>query len=214
MPSAASGAAPLNVVSGCPQSGSITKPPGLAGPHENTDWPGKFPAIPWAYAEIVRHLARVERVYLLVQNRAAESLARDVLKKSGVNLGAIDFFRVPTDRGWMRDSGPICVRSHSGEVAYTHWLFNGWAKYSNYKKDAVAVTNVNKKLKTNNLAAPPQWPPRRSGRRQHRRQRPRLPANPLKNACSASASSAITDSPAKTTRMSSAAISVSLKFSG
>jgi len=63
-----------------------------------------------------------------------------------VNLGAIDFFRVPTDRGWMRDSGPICVRSHSGEVAYTHWLFNGWAKYSNYKKDAVAVTNVNKKL--------------------------------------------------------------------
>src|ERR1700739_1930051 len=76
-------------------------------PHEQTDWPGKFPSIPWAYAEIVRHLARVERVYLLVQNRAAESRARDILKKSGVNLAAVDFFSVPPDRGWRRDPRPI-----------------------------------------------------------------------------------------------------------
>jgi len=131
----------------------------LGWPHEQTDWPGKFPSIPWAYAEIVRHLARVERVYLLVENRAAESRARDILKKSGVNLAAVDFFSVPTDRGWMRDSGPICVRSSAGEVAYTHWLFNGWAKYSNHKKDALAVANVNKKLKR--LA----WQPLHNGRR-------------------------------------------------
>src|SRR5258708_20728337 len=100
--------------------GKIPQTTGTGGPPGKPVWPGKLPAIPWAYAEIVRHLARAERVYLLVQNRAAESLARDVMKKSGVNLGAIDFFRVPTDRGWMPDSGPICVRSHSGEVAYTH----------------------------------------------------------------------------------------------
>src|ERR1700682_6779248 len=71
----------------------------LGWPHEQTDCPAKFPAIPWAYAEIVRHLAHVERVYLLVQNRAAESRVRDILKKSGVNLNAVDFFRGPTDRG-------------------------------------------------------------------------------------------------------------------
>src|ERR1700758_4616318 len=34
----------------------------LAWPHERTDWPGKFAPIPWVYADIVRHLARVERV--------------------------------------------------------------------------------------------------------------------------------------------------------
>jgi agmatine deiminase len=131
----------------------------LGWPHEQSDWPGKFPAIPWAYAEIVRHLARVERVYLLVQNRSAESHVREILKKSGVHLAAVEFFRVPTDRGWMRDSGPICVKSSAGEVAYTHWLFNGWAKYSNHKKDALAVTNVNKKLKR--LV----WQPTYKGRR-------------------------------------------------
>jgi agmatine deiminase len=118
----------------------------LSWPHEQTDWPGKFPTIPWAFAEIVRHLARVERVYLLVENRAAESKVRTILKKSGADLAAVDFFRVPTDRGWMRDSGPIAVVNARGQIAYTHWRFNGWAKYSNHKKDAVAAAQVNKTL--------------------------------------------------------------------
>ena len=119
----------------------------LAWPHELSDWPGKFGPIPWAFAEIVRHLARAEEVYLLVENREAESRVGAILKKSGVILENVNFLRVPTDRGWMRDSGPICVKSSSGEVAYTHWQFNGWAKYANHKKDAVAVTKANKKLK-------------------------------------------------------------------
>jgi agmatine deiminase len=131
----------------------------LGWPHEQTDWPGKFPAIPWAYAEIVRLLSEVERVYLLVENAAAQSKVRSMLKESGANLHAIDFFRVPTDRGWMRDSGPICVKNSSGEVAFTHWLFNGWAKYSNHKKDAVAATRANQKLKRR------VWQPMYKGRR-------------------------------------------------
>src|SRR5690348_4946610 len=81
----------------------------LAWPHELTDWPGKFAPIPWAFAEIVRHLARVERVFLLVENRESEARVRAILSKAGVALEAIVFFYVPTDRGWMRDSGPIGV---------------------------------------------------------------------------------------------------------
>src|ERR1700720_2256841 len=118
----------------------------LGWPHEVTDWPGKFATIPWAFAEIVR-LSEVERVFLLVENRAAEVRGRAILRKAGANLSAIDFFRVPTDRGWMRDSGPICVRNADGEVAYNHFLFNGWAKYPNHKKDALVVENANRQLK-------------------------------------------------------------------
>ncbi len=81
----------------------------LAWPHELTDWPGKFAPIPWAFAEIVRHLTRVERVFLLVESRDAEERAKTILRKAGAELEAIDFFYVPTDRGWMRDSGPIAV---------------------------------------------------------------------------------------------------------
>jgi agmatine deiminase len=119
----------------------------LGWPHELTDWPGKFAPIPWAFAEIVRHLSRVERVYLLVESRTAEKRVRGTLKKAGANLEAVDFLVVPTDRGWMRDSGPICVKNAEGEVAYNHFVFNGWAKYANHKKDAAVVAKVNKNLK-------------------------------------------------------------------
>ena len=121
----------------------------LGWPHELTDWPGKFAPIPWAFAEIVRHLSHVERVFLMVENLQAEKRVRSILKKSAANLEHVDFFRIPTDRGWMRDSGPICVKNSAGEVAYNHFVFNGWAKYPNHKKDAAVVTkaNANAKLK-------------------------------------------------------------------
>ncbi len=88
----------------------------LGWPHELTDWPGKFAPIPWAFAEIVRHLSRVERVNLLVENRAAESRVKAMLRKSGATIDAIRFFHVPTDRGWMRDSGPIGVVESPGSL--------------------------------------------------------------------------------------------------
>ncbi len=119
----------------------------LGWPHELTDWPGKFAPIPWAFAEIVRHLSQVERVYLLVEDATAEKRVRTILQKSGARLSNVDFFRVPTDRGWMRDSGPICVKNPRGEVAFNHFVFNGWAKYPNHKRDSAAVTKVNQKLK-------------------------------------------------------------------
>jgi agmatine deiminase len=131
----------------------------LGWPHELTDWPGKFAPIPWAFAEIVRHLSKVERVYLLVENREAQSRVCSILKKSGANLDAVDFFPVPTDRGWMRDSGPIGVRNESGEAAFNHFQFNGWAKYANHKRDAAVVAKVNQKLQCR------LWQPHHKGRR-------------------------------------------------
>ena len=118
----------------------------LSWPHELSDWPGKFTPIPWAFAEIVRHLSRVERVFLLVQSRDAQRRVQTILQKSGAKLDSIDFFIVPTDRGWMRDSGPICVQSPSGKVTYNNFVFNGWAKYSDHKRDALAVAKVNRTL--------------------------------------------------------------------
>lgn len=119
----------------------------LGWPHELTDWPGKFAPIPWAFAEMVRLLSQVERVFLLVEDVQAEKRARTILKKAGANLESVEFFRVPTDRGWMRDWGPICVKNAAGEVAYNNFVFNGWAKYENHKKDAAAVGKANVRRK-------------------------------------------------------------------
>jgi agmatine deiminase len=119
----------------------------LAWPHERTDWPGKFAPIPWVYADIVRHLSQVERVRILVENVAAEHSARAMLVKSGADLAAVDFYRVPTNRGWIRDFGPIFVRNAKGDTAVTNWHFNAWAKYDDWKKDDSANDKLSLKLK-------------------------------------------------------------------
>ncbi|HVT09256.1 MAG TPA: agmatine deiminase family protein [Polyangia bacterium] len=107
----------------------------LAWPHEPRDWPGKLAPIPWVYGEVVRHLARGERVRILTHDAAVERRARALLARVGVDLAHVDFVRAPTDRSWTRDTCPLFVKDAAGEVAVTNWRFNGWAKYSNHKRD-------------------------------------------------------------------------------
>lgn len=107
----------------------------IAWPHNPNDWPGKFQSIAWVYADIVRHLSRVETVHILVNDAAAEKRARGVLKRSGANLAQVSFHQWPTNRVWTRDSGPIFVRNSGGSLAVTNWKFNGWAKYDNWQLD-------------------------------------------------------------------------------
>jgi agmatine deiminase len=119
----------------------------LAWPHEKSDWPGKFAPIPWLYGEIVRHLARAERVRILVEDRDAEEGVRKILKKCHADLAAVEFFHHPTNRSWTRDYCPLFVKSKTGEVAASHWKFNGWAKYDNCKDDARTPAFIARKLK-------------------------------------------------------------------
>jgi len=107
----------------------------IAWPHNPEDWPGKFRPIPWVYAEIVRHLSRVEDVHILVNDAAAELSATSALRRGGANLARTHFHQWQTDRVWLRDSGPIFVRRPDGRLAVTNWKFNAWAKYDNWKRD-------------------------------------------------------------------------------
>ena len=110
----------------------------IAWPHNPQDWPGKYHPIPWVYAEIVRHLARVETVHILVDDQAAEKRASGILKRAEVRFDRIIFHQWPTDRVWTRDSGPIFVTNaseHTKSLAVTNWKFNAWAKYDNWQQD-------------------------------------------------------------------------------
>ncbi|MEP6963113.1 MAG: agmatine deiminase family protein, partial [Acidobacteriota bacterium] len=113
----------------------------LAWPHEKSDWPGKFAPVPWIYAQIVRHLARVEKVRILIEDEAGERTARRVLKLSHVDLNAVEFFRHATNRSWTRDYCPIFVKRRK-ETAIAGFRFNGWAKYDNFADDAAVPAMI------------------------------------------------------------------------
>lgn len=143
----------------------------LSWPHNKEDWPDKFAPVPWIFAEMVRAIAASERVGLLVKNERAMDDARENLARVGVEVKKVDFHIIPTNRGWLRDCGPVWVwqrhpagrkapaqdpgrngkgtradASHSKLIALD-WGFNAWAKYPNWQLDnkvPAAVTKLTK----------------------------------------------------------------------
>src|SRR5271165_3307297 len=133
----------------------------LAWPHHQGDWPGKFDPIPWVYTEIIRNLARHERVDLIVNDATAEKQARKMLLRANAPVNNVRFHRWPTNRGWMRDSGCIFVKREGHDPSASlrarfsragkderktqalasegglaiKFCFNAWAKYSNWQHD-------------------------------------------------------------------------------
>jgi len=107
----------------------------ISWPHHEPDWPGKLEAVRWAYAEITRVLANHERVEILCQNETVRDSAAAMLRAHDVAMQRVNLLLVPTDRVWLRDSGPSFVWNANGEVEMIGWGFNAWAKYDNYARD-------------------------------------------------------------------------------
>jgi agmatine deiminase len=144
----------------------------IAWPHNPEDWPGKFQPIPWVYAEIVRHVSRVEDVHILVNDLTAERRATTILQRGGASLTRVHFHRWPTDRVWLRDSGPIFVKAE-GSVKdrrdvkiVTNWKFNAWAKYPNWRHDDKIPHHVAKLYKMPEIT--PEVPAAGTRRKPHR----------------------------------------------
>jgi agmatine deiminase len=113
----------------------------LGWPHNQTDWPDKIDTIRWVYGEMIRKISAGEIVRLLVRDKAEAKFAGHYLKRAGCDLKRVEFIVHPTNRGWTRDSGPICVKrkAESGkrktETAIVHFHFNAWAKYDDWQLD-------------------------------------------------------------------------------
>ncbi len=110
----------------------------LGWPQNASDWPGKLGTIQWVYGEMVRKIAPGEKVRIFVGSKGVEARARKVLQAAHADLGQVEFIRYPTDRGWMRDSGPIFVRRKRrgrAETAIVDFHFNAWARYDNWRAD-------------------------------------------------------------------------------
>jgi agmatine deiminase len=114
----------------------------IAWPHHEPDWPGKLAPIPWVYAEIVRALSEHERVEILCHDETVAENARTLLGAHGVKEGSYRLHPVSSDRVWLRDSAPTGVIRADGQVELVNWGFNGWAKYDNYKKDALVGREI------------------------------------------------------------------------
>jgi agmatine deiminase len=109
----------------------------LAWPHQRSDWPGKFEPLPFLYAEIVRILSRGEEVWIFTPPGETKRV-RDLLKRAGGWNDRVALIEAPVNRGWTRDYCPLVVKDPRGGRRAVKFRFNGWARYSNWKRDEAA----------------------------------------------------------------------------
>ena len=121
----------------------------MGWPHNTKDWPGKMGAISWVYGEMVRKLSSGEYVRIFVNDKDHELKSRRVLDKVGVDMTRVQFFRIPTNRGWARDFGPIFVKRDQPDeqVAIARFRFTAWAKYGDWQLDDRIPVKLGQKLK-------------------------------------------------------------------
>lgn len=107
----------------------------LAWPAEPDDWPGKLRSARLAFTEMARVISRDETVRVVCGDKKQRREARGLLARAGVPAESLEFFVLPKDRGWMRDSLPFMTRTAEG-LQCVSFGFNGWARYANHKMDA------------------------------------------------------------------------------
>ena len=118
----------------------------LGWPHNAADWPGKMSAISYVYGEIVRRIAESEIVRIIVNDVVHRARAFGLLHRIGADLTRVEFFVMASNRGWMRDTGPIFVKNES-ETAVAGFKFNAWAKYDDHELDSQIAKKLARKLR-------------------------------------------------------------------
>ncbi|SRR5579875_992816 len=127
----------------------------LVWPHNRDTWPGKFEAIPPAFARLVAAIARFEPVRLIVRDETAQEEARSLIEialegTERATLCGVQFVTLPTNDSWVRDHGPIFVNRVSGDgpdQIALDWRFNSWGeKYGPWELDDVVPRELGKRF--------------------------------------------------------------------
>lgn len=56
--------------------------------------------------------------------------------------GRVEFWDIPTDDLWCRDSGPTFVKGDDGDLAVAHIRFNGWGNKQSHRNDGLIAERV------------------------------------------------------------------------
>ena len=110
----------------------------LSWPHNRDTWPEEIEAVKDIWAQMVKRIARGEKVRLLVNDEKAKDEAAGRIARAGARMENVSLLAIPTVDVWMRDYGPTFVTraDRASPVAFNDWIFNGWGnKYEPYLED-------------------------------------------------------------------------------
>ncbi|MFC9540930.1 agmatine/peptidylarginine deiminase [Lysinibacillus sp. NPDC056959] len=115
-------------------------------PHSFTYGKGYVEKIEPIWIEMTAALSEGENVHIIAYDEYEKNYIYDLLYDEGLNMDKIDFYIVPTDDVWARDTAPIFVYDKDNNMKLMDWGFNGWGKKTPYKKDALIPSVLSKEL--------------------------------------------------------------------
>ncbi|MBD8497911.1 agmatine deiminase family protein [Paenibacillus sp. CAU 1523] len=123
----------------------------LQWPHNYTYGKGHKENLEDIWIEMTSALSEGENVHIIAYDKYEKEYIYDLLYEEGVDMDKIDFYIVPTDDVWARDTAPIFVYDKDNNLKMMDWGFNGWGKKTPYKKDAAISKKLSKQLGMENI---------------------------------------------------------------
>jgi agmatine deiminase len=118
---------------------------------EGISFPGRYAECIHNVVEVIRTVARYERVNVNVPNVDYERIVRELLTRGRVPSRRVTFHHIRTNECWTRDHGPAFVLRQRGrrtDAAVVDWGYNAWGgKYPPYDADDDVPTRVAEKMR-------------------------------------------------------------------
>jgi agmatine/peptidylarginine deiminase/predicted amidohydrolase len=109
----------------------------IAWPHAGTDWAARLHQVESTYIALARAVTRFEHLLICVADKALGAHVSALLDDAKVPMNRVHFAQISYDDTWLRDSGPITLRSPQG-FALLDFRFTGWGgKYQSSSDDAL-----------------------------------------------------------------------------
>ncbi|MDE2224792.1 MAG: agmatine deiminase family protein [Xanthomonadaceae bacterium] len=89
----------------------------LAWPHAGTDWAARLDSVEGTCAALIAAITRFETAIVCTPNAEIGAHAVECLRDAGADLSRVRFVEIPYDDTWLRDSGPITLKSGTGQPA-------------------------------------------------------------------------------------------------
>ena len=80
------------------------------------------------WLEMTAMLSDHVNVRIAATNVAVAADAERACSGYGANMARVNVYAIPLNDVWVRDNGPIFVKSQDGELVATDWNFNGWGQ--------------------------------------------------------------------------------------
>ena len=109
----------------------------IAWPHAGTDWADRLAQVEATYVALAAAVTRFQPLIIVVADADLHTHVETKLREAGADLARIRFVELPYDDTWLRDSGPITLRSENG-FQLTDFRFTGWGgKFGAEQDDAL-----------------------------------------------------------------------------